>query len=51
MNEKEEALLELQEKYNSDIYEIQNKLNEELKVQKCRENEVNTNISLFDYMF
>lgn len=38
--EKEEAVNSLQEKYNMETYELQNRLNEELKAQKCKEEEV-----------
>lgn len=38
--EKEEAVNSLQEKYNVEMYELQNKLGEELKFQKVNEKEV-----------
>ena len=38
--EKEEAVNSLQEKYNVEMYELQNKLGEELKFQKVNEEEV-----------
>lgn len=38
--EKEEAVDSLQEKYNLETYELQNRLNEELKAQKSKEEKV-----------
>ncbi len=40
IQEKEEAVEEIQEKYNGELYEFQNRLNEELKMHKSKETEV-----------
>lgn len=40
IKEKEEAIEDLKQKYTSEMYTLQNQLNEELKAEKSKEDEV-----------
>lgn len=40
VKEKEDAIIQVQEKYTSEMCALQNQLNEELKTQKVKETEV-----------
>lgn len=46
ITEKEEVIAKMQEKYSTDMYDLQNQLNEELKAQKSKEDEVMPKVCL-----